>query len=440
MKTIKSYCLGSTAPALEDLRTMVSTLFGSGKVYDEWRDTFTKAWEMASVEKALVDRRRVPDIRSPLELARLKEIAKWYPVTGDSTAQRLERNIAAIMVHTFSERFPPTRPPTPEHLDLARLLFRQVFEDFRRSVLTDTIALAKASEQSARHAEIIRHNVKSTTINLVNWSLLSDFNSRSEPDPGKMQVLRDSLEKIGRKVYVSVGSCDAGACAVLWWMQMDGLPIEIISSDASGLLQARRWNDEDERCFDFLIMADAPAFYIANRSAKSLTKRLDIHTELQAGLRKRGDAKGRKPVLWIYPNSSVRLQLEVDYPNLSQSLGIDKDTVEIEIELVDYKNVSASMAPGDIVFAWMPLLETLREDPLLELLDHTEFELMISLFQNYDWLADERFRPIGLAFIDCFVSYWNRARRNLVLTWLISLTNSKLLADFARSMSSTFDP
>lgn len=78
------------------------------------------------------------------------------------------------------------------------------------------------------------------------------------------------------------------------------------------------------------------------------------------------------------------------------------------------------MAAGDYVFAWEPLLDSLVEDPRLELLKGSRYDLTVSLFCREDHLNR---RTLVAAFSDLLIAEWNYCAARPLFSW------SRLLAD-----------
>lgn len=359
------------------------------------------------------------------ELERLSKRFLAYGPNGKRMPQRflmyLLGNITGHQLHDISD------------IDYAVLAYEQLYEDFGSSVVISPLALSEKIEQSnacwagsARREPERFRSVQATDIISLAWVGRDDVVLKT--------LFSRAVEKLGRPVVVNVSSSCAAACSVMRWFQMEGMPIELMTSDASGREQVLTLRRVSKKAPDFLIAADAPVFYEEHIRVAQYCRRFPIHTRHQNVLVKNGDQKGRVRELFVYPNSSVRLQLKRQYRDLRSRYQLPATPKEHTIELGDYRTVAQTMKPGDIVFAWRPLLGRLIAERVFTSDPQFEFDFDISFFENIA-LRDSGYAELCDTFANILVFGWRRGVENILLSWLILMSARHFIENFRLSVA-----
>jgi hypothetical protein len=360
-------------------------------------------------------------------LRRLEEISEKYSRLFESNHDIPEFILPGLMRDVIKQM------PSSEEYEYSLLTFKQLNEDLSRSVLDNPLRFRHFSQQSRDNLTRVISSDELTRLINVSPSDIVGSAWHGQVDPSVLYKLRNASHHIGRPIRINVASCLVGACAAVWWMALEGAPIEVTTTDAAGREQALRLRRDGDVAPDFVIAADAPMFLEKHNRISRFSKLLDVHTEFQTLLVKRGEASGRPRAIFLYPNSSALLQLKHQYQQLKRRYQIDAATPEVALELVDYLRISRIMQPGDLIFAWQPLLDRLIEDPGFMVDHRAKFLLTVSLYQNSDRFSAD-LSVANSAFVDYFVAAWNRADANRLLAWLIVLTKDGFLSDFGRSV------
>ena len=181
--------------------------------------------------------------------------------------------------------------------------------------------------------------------------------------------------------------------------------------------------------FDFVFAPDAPMVLEQNDEVREFVKRIDVFTERQVILKKRGNDRGRRPTIFMYPNSSATHQKKLqelgirDYP-------LPEKYDEEPIELIDYVDLGQRMLPGDITFAWDPLIDTLLQDDSIVQLEGSEFPTTLSLYQHPFW--ERELSTHADAFVEMFVASWKICQREKLASWTSLLGSPGFLGSFQR--------
>jgi hypothetical protein len=305
-----------------------------------------------------------------------------------------------------------------QDIDIAMIMYDQIVRDARCSDLNHakSLEVAAARSRNLLLPVIDRRDGSrlwdSTTLNIspTSWQGVFDANSFSA-----VSRLADVL---GRPLTINVSAIDVAACAAAFIMKFRGLPITLVTNDASGREQALRLAKGD--LSDFVIAADAPMFMTPGQPVAQFVKRMDLYRQSQALLKRVKGELAASRTLFLYPCSSAQQQFKLLTMLKDRGLQLDPTTQIYELEMADYANLALFMKRDDLVFAWDPLLSRLlrRGDFIKD--RGTDFELSIALFERDDWRSGIQLAG-GEALIDCFVAAWTSVRRDPLAAWAASL-------------------
>lgn len=327
----------------------------------------------------------------------------------------------------------------PHDYDYAVFAYRKLCEDLKRSVLSAPRTLLSFNQVAQTHLNLLLDaQEKRSAFALIEPEVISGPAWRGKVSSATIHRMKNIAQSIGRKPRLSVGSACSAACAVAVWLNYLDIPIEIDTRDASGREHARRLTKTRALLPDFAIGADAPIVISIDKHELPYSRRLDIHSEHQALLRKKGGNQAKIKTIFLYPSSSASLQLKATYALLKERFDRNKPPHEIPIELSDYPRVAENLAPGDAMFAWSPLLERLAYRFKLEPQVGTDFSHFISLYQLSDW-DEEAYQESAEAFVDGFIAVWNNAVRHPLKYWLALISHPAFLENFSNSVVDIHD-
>jgi len=449
--SVSNYRIGKQIPKERTHHAVEAAFFGDKSGYAELRRRFREAFEVALTMNVARDGRR----------SRNRSRQPQPPVpSAVEKSQSAERNDAALLdealktlkpliaeceqfvrwggkVHDFElGRFAGKVLPemhTERERALAILAYSQLNEDLSMSSIHGTSQLKFAISQSTESLRTLPRAQTKERIKLLGFDKIASSSWFGRPDEHTTRLLLHITNVLGRPIRVNVSSIDVGACAAIRLMSLRGIEIDLITSDASGREQALALNREGD--FDFVISADAPMFSEHRGNLGFYVKRLDVHTEHQAILRKKGPLGGRVPTIFLYPNSSATLQQRLLHQPRSDAVyRLPSSYHEEKLELADYSDIADRMKAGDAIFAWRPLYDQLALNTDLVPEPGSEFLLSISLFQRSDWF-EPKLEAAAIAFINMFIAMWNNARANPLAAWVALLSSKGYLDDISRGIS-----
>ena len=223
--------------------------------------------------------------------------------------------------------------------------------------------------------------------------------------------LRDEIQKIGRPLRICCSSISVVCVAVLKGLHQHGIDVELTIDAPSGLEQAKRISADS---FDLMVLADAPFFLLEKDELRAYRRMHEVFRERQGILKRSGTSHGT-PTIWTYPDSSAKLQLKIARQrSLQRRFSLPAVLQERPVSLKGIATCSDFMSTGDYIFAWEPLLSSLRSDTRLEYVDGSSYDLTISLFAHKNLVA---YPKLVSAFSDVFIGEWNYCGMNRLFAW-----------------------
>jgi hypothetical protein len=331
-------------------------------------------------------------------------------------------------------------------------------EDYRQMIPTyDTVTirpgifpaiLAKLKQDFARGALLSRNEFKNVHVQAeadlmpirrgtdvrrfapLNLSAVSELSWWGSPNSRSVDTLRRTVQRLGRRILVSCSSVNVAACAALkGFFLRHGVAIDVDPNDASGREQAVTIARVSNPKFDFVVCADAPMFLDRRHNVKLYAKIFEVYHEEQFLLRKDGTPTGARPKVHVYQASSAQQQYLLARAKGDCFPLPERAKEEPLLHMADFTRLSKVMGPGDMVFAWGALAQSLMRDQFLAKVAGGDFALTVSMFRHPDWSSRNKELQ---ALLDLFVTEWNFCADRPKVAFRRVVTDQAFLDSFAR--------
>lgn len=324
-----------------------------------------------------------------------------HPLLDVSSSDTIKEKGAAFQTEYYTQMIATQGDPTVSP-EIYSGILTKLEQDFKLGALDTPKIFQLIHKQAETHLAPLSGFTDTGRFISLDLSAISDDSWWGvQPNPS-IKILRNTVQKLGRPIRVSCSSINVAAYAVLKGFLQREIPIEVFPNNASGREQVITLADAGP-IFDFVVCADAPMFLDRNHNVKLYIKIFEVYREEQFLLRKRGNHRANRPTVLVYQASSAEQQFLLACANRDKFPLSEKFKDEPLLHMVDFTRVSEFMKPGDMVFAWGALVQSLMSNQSLVKVKGSDFALTVSMFCHPDWFG--RTKELN-AFFDLFVAEW----------------------------------